>query len=164
MTLVYPVILTAIHDKNDTYLVDIPDLDGTTEGYGLADAINMARDYIGLSCYFKKNNQFPKASDIENINVRNGRFYNEGHSLITLVDVDISKFRRSMDNRAVRKNVSLPGWLSDLADEECINVSRILQDALMDTLQVTRESHMAKHKGVKYKILEQEEPQLNDNI
>lgn len=30
MVLLYPVIFTATHDKKDTYLVYIPDLDGMT--------------------------------------------------------------------------------------------------------------------------------------
>ena len=164
MTLVYPVILTATNDKNDTYLIEIPDLKGLTEGYGLADAISMARDYIGLRCYSMTNKEIPKASKLEEIDMKKAEFRNEGPSLLTLVDVDIAKYRRAMDNRSVRKNVSLPGWLSDIADEECINVSRVLQDALMETLHVTRESYLAQHGKLRYKAPEASGLQVSDNV
>ena len=42
MVVVYPVIFTATHDKKDTYLIYIPDIDGTTQGHGLSDSIYMA--------------------------------------------------------------------------------------------------------------------------
>ncbi len=47
MNLIYPVIFTEVNDKKKTVLVEIPDLNGITEGYGIADAISMAKDYIG---------------------------------------------------------------------------------------------------------------------
>ena len=47
MTVIYPVIFTRTNDETDTYLVSIPDIQGMTEGHGLADAISMAKDYIG---------------------------------------------------------------------------------------------------------------------
>ena len=42
----YQVIFTK--KKNDTYLVEVPDLDCITEGKSMSDAIKMARDVIGL--------------------------------------------------------------------------------------------------------------------
>jgi post-segregation antitoxin (ccd killing protein) len=41
-----------------------------------------------------------------------------------------------MNKRAVRKNVSLPAWLSEEADRENINVSRVLQEALLEKLHL----------------------------
>ena len=34
MTMVYPVIITQTNDEKNTCLVEIPDLNGMTEGYG----------------------------------------------------------------------------------------------------------------------------------
>jgi hypothetical protein len=39
-------------------------------------------------------------------------------------------FGKQTDNRAVRKNVSLPAWMASLADKRKINCSKVLQDAL----------------------------------
>ena len=48
MKQVYPVIFTSLNDEKDTVLIEVPDLDILTEGYGMADAVEMARDAIGL--------------------------------------------------------------------------------------------------------------------
>ena len=60
----------------------------------------------------------------------------EGHSIISIVDVDIDAYRRVLDNKPVRRNVSLPNWLNQAANKANINVSRVLQDALKEKLQV----------------------------
>ena len=48
MERVYPVIFTKTNDDKDTVLIEVPDLGILTEGYGMANAIYMARDAIGL--------------------------------------------------------------------------------------------------------------------
>ena len=46
--------------------------------------------------------------------------------------------RRKIDTKVVRKNVSLPSWLNYEADKAGINVSRVLQEALISVLGVSR--------------------------
>ncbi|MBO4883547.1 MAG: type II toxin-antitoxin system HicB family antitoxin [Lachnospiraceae bacterium] len=134
MILAYPVIFTKIGDKKDTYLVYIPDLDGATEGYGIADAIRMARDYIGSALYSKEEKRYPKPSSLSKVDVSKSAFSKEGESIISIVDVDVDEYRKKLDNKPVRRNVSLPNWLNKRANEEHINVSRVLQEALIDRL------------------------------
>lgn len=136
MTIVYPVIFTRTGDKNDTYLVDIPDIDGLTEGYGLSDAMNMARDYIGCTLYDKDDADFPEASALESIDPEKGRFNEDGDSFVSLVDLDITAYRKKMNSKAVRKNVSIPAWLVEAAEKENINLSRVLQEALKAKLNI----------------------------
>lgn len=141
MTVIYPVIFTPTHDKKDTYLIEIPDLKGVsagvTEGYGLKDAICMARDYIGCCLYNKDDSSIPKASDINDVNLSESGFADIGHSFISMVDLDLNAYRQRMNKRAVRKNVSIPEWLDEAAKKANINVSRVLQDALMEKLGVS---------------------------
>ena len=134
MILAYPVIFTKTGDKKDTYLVYIPDLDGATEGYGIADAIQMAREYIGCALYSREEKDYPKPCSISEVDIKKGEFYDAGESIVSIVDVDIEEFRKKLDNKPVRRNVSLPNWLNKKANEEHINVSRVLQEALMDRL------------------------------
>lgn len=138
MVLIYPVIFTATHDSKDTYLVYIPDLDGMTEGYGLEDAVHMARDYMGCSLYDKADNKIPKASPISDIDVKKGAFADGGESFISLVDFDLDVFRRRMNKKSVRRNVSIPEWLNKAAEDAHINVSRVLQEALMKKLGIKK--------------------------
>ena len=136
MKTIYPVIFTPTGDKKDTYLVDVPDLNAITEGYGLADAIHMARDLIGCNLYDLKESEFPKASSIEEIDVSKGKFAYVGKGIVSIVDIDMDAYRRELDNQPVRRNVSLPSWLNEKANEAHINVSRVLQDALREKLNV----------------------------
>lgn len=136
MTVVYPVIFTKTGDKKDTYLIDIPDLDGISEGYGLNDAISMARDLIGCRLYEKDDTDIPSASPLDSIKPEEGRFAEAGKSFVSLVDLDVSAYRKKTDTRAVRKNVSIPAWLEKEAEDAHLNLSRVLQEALKEKLQV----------------------------
>ena len=136
MTIAYPVIFTQTGDEKDTYLVYIPDMDGATEGYGLADAIHMARDYIGCQLYAKDEKDYPKPSMLADIDPDSSEFSDAGKSVVSAVDIDITEYCKKLDNAPVRRNVSLPSWLNKKANEEHINVSRVLQDALMEKMNL----------------------------
>lgn len=136
MVLIYPVIFTATHDEKDTYLIEIPDINGMTEGYGLADAYHMAKDYIGCKFLEVKDDDIAPASDITSLDASKGMFAEAGDSFVSLVDLDLDAYRRATNNKAVRRNVSIPSWLNKAADDAGINVSRVLQEALMEKLQI----------------------------
>jgi len=134
MVVAYPVIFTKKNDKKDTYLIYIPDLEGTTQGYGLAEAIRMARDYIGTKLYDKDDTAIPEPSLLKDINPNSGVFSKQGETIVSLVDIDLEEYRARLDNTPIRRNVSLPSWLNRKANDAHINVSRVLQEALMDRL------------------------------
>lgn len=137
MKAVYPVIFT--EDKNGEYLVEVPDMGILTEGKDLSDAMFMARDAIGLAGIVAedKNEEIPKPSKIEDIKLEEGEFSDEGKSIVALVDVDFTEYRRKNDNKTVRRNVTLPNWLDHAATEAGLNVSRVLREALAEKLHVT---------------------------
>ena len=56
--------------------------------------------------------------------------------LLTWVDIDFTAYRRKAEKKMVRRNVTLPNWLNIEAEKAHINVSRVLQEALMNTLDV----------------------------
>ena len=134
---VYPVFFTK---TNDCILIEVPDLEILTEGKDMNDAIDMARDAIELKCVSMEDAQeeIPKPSAINLLNVENGTFANEGETVISLVDIDSVEYRKKIDTRTVRRNVALPSWLNYEADKAGINVSRILQEALIGTLKLER--------------------------
>lgn len=47
-------------------------------------------------------------------------------------------FRGNLDTRTVRRNAVLPSWLNHAAEHAGINVSRVLQEALMKVLDVRK--------------------------
>ena len=133
----YPVIFTQL---DNVVLVEVPDLEILTEGKDVPDAIAMARDAIGISVISMEDyrEEIPNPSLLKEIDVAVGTFANEGTSFVSLVDVDFDIYRRKLDNRTVRTNVTLPNWLKLEADKAEINVSKVLQEALMSKLGVYR--------------------------
>ncbi len=140
MKSVYPVIFTPLNDEKDTILIEVPDLEILSEGFGMANAMEMARDAIGLKgiCREDEGRKLPEPSMMDEIDVTKGTFAEEGKSFLSLIDVDFTEYRRRLDNKTVRRNVTLPNWLNQEAEKAQINVSRVLQEALMVTLNVTR--------------------------
>ena len=132
--LIYPVIFTETKDEKDTVLVFIPDLNGMTEGYGLANAISMAKDYIGNALFSKIDSEFPKASEIDDIKPETTVFKDAGKSFVSLVYIDVDFYRRKNKSKYVRRNITLPEWLDDMATNEKINVSAVTQKALIQYL------------------------------
>lgn len=134
---VYPVYFTK---TNDNVLVEVPDLDILTEGKDMNDAIDMARDAIELACVSMEDakEEIPNPSDISELNVNSGTFSDEGKTIISFVDIDSTEYRKKIDMKTVRRNVALPSWLNYEADKAGVNVSRILQDALIKALKLER--------------------------
>ena len=124
-------------------MVYIPDWDIYTEGTDLADAIVMARDALGLKGidYEDDGKAFPKPSTQEEA-VRKAKadtdVFDFSDGLVTFVDVDFAEYRRSVDTRTVRRNVTLPNWLNYQAEKSGINVSRVLQEALKKELHISK--------------------------
>lgn len=137
MKVVYPVIFT---QSEDVILIEVPDLEILTEGENIANAIDMARDAIGLkiiSLEYEKI-EIPNPTNLFDIDIENGTFAQEGKSYVSMIDVDIAEYRKKVDNKAVRRNITLPNWLNIEAEKAHINVSKVAQEALMEKLGVSR--------------------------
>ena len=122
----YPVILKPTEQG---YYVNIPDFQSGTQGRTIVEAIEMARDAIGLL-----------GIDMEDEHKEIPRPYSiavqsDDGDIVTLVDVDFVEYRRRVDNKAVKKNCTIPYWMSVEADKLGLNYSRILQDALAGVLK-----------------------------
>ena len=126
MKAVYPIVLSSA-DKG--FLVYIPDFDINTEGEDMAEAIFMARDAIAMTgCYKEdKGEDLPAPTETHKIKAA-------PDETVTLVDVDFDSYRKKNDNRAVRKNVTIPSWLNVEAEKAGINFSATLQTALKEQL------------------------------
>ena len=140
MKSVYPVIFTPTNDEKNTVLIEVPDMKIYTEGYGMANAIEMARDAIGLHGITSQDmgKEIEPSSLISDIDASKGEFASCGHSVVSMVDIDFVAYRRMVDNKTVRRNVTIPNWLNQEAEKAHINVSKVLQEALMAKLGVSR--------------------------
>ena len=106
----------------------------------MANAMEMARDAIGLKVITMEDNnkKIPSPRSLKEIDIAHGTFAQEGEGCVSMVDVDFEEYRRKMDNKTVRRNVTLPNWLNKEAEKAHINVSGVLQEALMMKLGVHR--------------------------
>ncbi len=136
MNIVYPVVFTETDDKENPVLVYIPDINGMTEGKDIAEAISMAKDYICNSLFDKKDSEIPAARRIDEIDLKESPFFDSGNSFASLVDVDLNAFRLREKSRSVRRNITLPQWLDDMATSAKLNVSAVTQSALKKELGI----------------------------
>lgn len=128
MITVYPAMLWL---EDGCYVINVPDVAGcVTTSDTIEEAFDDIRDALaGCLCTLEDSHiTLPKPSAPTDIHCENGT--------VILVDVDLVKYRRETDTRAVRKNVSMPAWLLNMADEKGLNCSQILQDALKKELQL----------------------------
>lgn len=125
----YPIVLRR---TDDGYYVSIPDFNIGTQGETIVEAIEMARDAIGLVGIDMEDDgkDIPDPNSVE--------IKKEDEDVFTLVDVDFDEYRKKVDNKAVKKNCTIPYWLSVEADKAGINYSRVLQDAIINILGIGR--------------------------
>lgn len=140
MRSVYP---TFIAQSGKDYLVYVPDMDIYTEGNSVEDAISMARDAIGLKGIDLEDDgkEMPEASNYEKAIEKakeDVEDFDYTKGLLTMVDIDFAEYRRKADNRTVRRNVTIPNWLNLEAEKAHLNVSKVLQEALISKLGVSK--------------------------
>ena len=144
MKQVYATFILNTKDGSEhPFLVYVPDMEIFTEGDSLAYSIEMARDAIGLAGISMEDHkeEIPAPSDqaaaMEKVK-QNAEDIDFSKGILTYVDVDFTEYRKRVDTKTVRRNVALPGWLNYEAEHAGINVSRVLQEALMNVLNVKR--------------------------
>jgi predicted RNase H-like HicB family nuclease len=144
MKQVYPAFIVNTNDKSEhPFLVCVPDMEILTEADSFADAIEMARDAIGVTGISMEDNkeELPIPSE-QNVAIEKAKQYSDDidftKGVLTYVDVDFTEYRKKVDTKTVRRNVALPSWLNYEAEHAGINVSRVLQEALMSTLKLEK--------------------------
>lgn len=125
MKYIYTALFTPIEDGSG-YYVKVPDLPGCiTTGNSLSDAIDQITDAMSAWLVVAEDEGEPIAPPTPQ-----EQLANDSDSICSLISADTIEYRAKTDTSAVRKNVSLPSWMSRLADKRGINCSQVLQDAL----------------------------------
>lgn len=128
----YPCIIT--YDKSDgIYYVEFPDLeDCFTDGESLEEALYNAKDVLGLVLYAKEEN------NIEIEPPKNKPIFTEENQSVSYISVWMPLIRDEIENKSIKKTVTIPKWLNDLAEDNNVNFSKILQTSLKEYLGVNR--------------------------
>ena len=130
MKVIYPAFIKKAKKQNK-YDVYVSDLEIKTSAESVLDAIEKARDAIGLKCTELQDCKLdlPLASDLESMNCNDNEFIN-------LIDVDPVEYRKKTGCKTVRRNVSIPSWINYRAEKSGINVSAVLTKALKAELDL----------------------------
>ena len=121
----YPAIF---HREGTGYWIEFSEFGGGTEGATLELAMKNAREMLEsvLASYIDEGLALPTPSDIAKLKAPDG--------FVTLIQVNPLPFVKN--NKAIRKNVTVPEWLVRLADREKVNYSEVLTQALESRLQL----------------------------
>lgn len=121
---IYPAIF---HSNDDgSFTITYPDLPGcTSEGKSLGNAMYMAQSALAqwIEYLNEKKQDIPAPSPIKSIQTTSEEFS-------SLVRVEIR------DSWAVKRTVSIPKWMDDKVSEAGLSLSRVLQDALKERLNI----------------------------
>lgn len=126
MKYIYTAVFTPSEDGHKVY-ARVPDLPSCiSTGRDLSDAIKQITDAASgwLVVAEDYNDPINPPTPQNQIEVPDG-------SLKSLIQVDTIAYRAQTDDRSVRKNVSLPAWMANLADKRGINCSQVLQEGLL---------------------------------
>lgn len=127
--LFYPVIITKLAEND--YNISFPDIEEIISyGETLAEAYEMAEEALNFYLFeaYSDNESIKEPSDIGSIKL-------EDKQTLVLLKADLKDIIKKYDNKAVKKNLTIPNWLNKLAEENKINFSKVLQVALENQLR-----------------------------
>lgn len=120
------------------YSVIFPDLNHlATQGETLEEAFAMAIDCLAGYLYECKlsGDAVPAPTKLQNINP-DDEYDEYEEAFVNIVTVDVEEYARLHFNKAVKKTLTIPQWLNDMAMAKGVNFSGVLQRALMNELNL----------------------------
>lgn len=126
--------------EENGYSVVFPDLDYlSTCGETLEDSTKMAIDCLAGYLYTESNVNKPSDSkDIDLKKVADELEVSTENAFVNIISVDVEEYAKVHFNKSVKKTLTIPQWLNDLAIEQHINFSKVLQEALKSKLNIAK--------------------------
>lgn len=125
MKYTFTAVFTPTEDGSEYYAA-VPDLNGCfTTADNIENAIEEITDAASVWLVVAEDKDMPIPAATVQTDIEH-----DANSTLSLICVDTIAYRAQTDDRAVRKNVSLPAWMAALADKRGINCSQVLQEGL----------------------------------
>ena len=134
----YPAYIKSKEDS--TCNIIFPDIKQLSiQGDTLQAALENAIDILACYLYSLKieNKRYPEPSRLDDCTVGKGSDAGE-KTFINLITVDVEEYARAHLNRAVKKTLTIPKWLNDLAVSRGVKFSQVLYNGLMNELQLSK--------------------------
>jgi predicted RNase H-like HicB family nuclease len=135
MLSIYPACF--YKEKEGGYSVIFPVIGIATCGDTLEEAMSMAVDCLAGYLYDAKisKEDIPQPPKMEDIDI-NAEYDEYESAFINMVTVDVEEYAKKHFEKSVKKTLTIPSWLNDLAIKEGVNFSQVLQNALKEQLHV----------------------------
>lgn len=124
MQLLYPALF---HEEDGGFWVEFPDLEGCcSQGDTVDEVLANASEALSGYCIslLERKIKLPKATAMSEIEKPQDGF------------ASLVKSETSLSDKSVKKTLTLPSWLNDIATEEHLNFSQILKEALISKLEL----------------------------
>jgi len=119
----YPVVY-ALEDDGG-YSVRVPDVNALSQGDNFQEATVMVQEAVGLMLEDKT--EYPDASQPQDVELE--EWENPKTTIVAMVVFDLAEYRRNQ-SKTVRRNISIPEYLNNIAKKQNINVSKVATEAL----------------------------------
>ncbi len=126
----YPAVITKFAE--DDYNVRFPDIEGiNTFGETFEEAYLMAEDALKLYLFDAHENgeEIPES--------KNFFITLEENQTQVIIKTRLKEIIRELDDKAVKKTLTIPSWLNKEAENAHINFSQVLQSALKEHLNLS---------------------------
>lgn len=123
-TYTFPCIIK-FDEEDKIYYVRFPDIEEAfTDGDSLKEAVYNAQEVLGLVIYEreKMGREIPKATESM---IKTG-----DNESLSYISVWMPLVRDRIEEKSVKKTLTIPKWLNDLAEENNVNFSQLLQVAI----------------------------------
>ncbi|MFZ3132809.1 MAG: type II toxin-antitoxin system HicB family antitoxin [Desulfosporosinus sp.] len=132
-------IFPAIFDyADDGISIEFPDLPGCLPcATSTEEALRNAQEAMALHLYNmeKDGDEIPEPTPVTQLRP-------ESDQAVVLVDVWMPALRDQMENKAIKKTLTIPKWLNDLAEQKNVNFSHVLQNALKNYLGINESKNL----------------------
>lgn len=126
---VYPAVLT---QYDDNIGITFPDLPGcVSNAKDIEEAVKNAKEVLSLHMFGMEEDkiEIPAPSSVNKIKL-------DENEIPVLIEVYMPIYRQAIRNTTVKTTVTMPQWLKNLAEENNINFSQVLQASLKEYLGI----------------------------
>ena len=124
--MIYPAIF---YKEDESYWVEFPDLEGCQSfGDTLEEIHENAKEALAayLVTLLEQKRAVAPPTDVFKIKPPENAF-------VSLVDADLIK-----KSQSIKKTLTIPSWLNEIAESNHINFSKVLQEALIEKLDIAQ--------------------------
>lgn len=125
--LIYPCV---VRKEDDIYYANFPDFNVCfTDAESIDELFANTKEVLNGVIFTMLKNKMDLPAAGENIKLEEGEF-------LILVESPVGVIKDRINNMAVKKTLTLPAWMNEMAMEHNVNFSQVLQEGLKRELNI----------------------------